>query len=102
MNENQKDTYPVKGSDTNLNSEYYEWIGELKKRYTQSQIKAAVKVNSEKLLWNWQLGRDLVWRKAEERWGNGVVEQVSLDLQNAFPNEKGFGVVNIWYMKRWY
>lgn len=35
------------------------------------KIRAAVKVNSEKLLWNWQLGRDLVQRKAEERWGDG-------------------------------
>lgn len=25
-----KDTYPVTGSDTDLNSEYYEWVGEFK------------------------------------------------------------------------
>ena len=77
-------------------------IAEVKKRYKNSQIKAAVKVNSEQLLFNWQLGRDLVIRRAEEKWGKGVVEQVSLDLQDAFPGVKGFGVTNLWYMKRWY
>lgn len=61
-----------------------------------------MKVNSEKLLWNWQLGCDLVRRKAEEKWGSGIVEQLSLDLQAAFPAEKGFGTSNFWYMKKWY
>ena len=67
-----------------------------------SQIKAAVKVNSERLLFNWQLGRDLVMRKAEERWETGIVEQVSLDLQAEFPQAEGFSTSNLWYMKRWY
>lgn len=41
-------------------------------------------------------------RKAEERWGSGVVEQVSLDLQKEFPNSKGLSADNLWAMKRWY
>lgn len=44
----------------------------------------------------------MVVRKAEEKWGNGVVEQLSLDLQDAFPNEKGFSSRNVWRMKQWY
>ena len=58
--------------------------------------------DSEQLLFNWQLGRDLVMRRAEEKWGSGIVEQVSLDLQNEFPNAKGFGTSNLWSMKKWY
>jgi len=96
------ETYVVKSHDFHQDAEYSSWISEIKQRYKASQIKAAVKVNSEALLFNWQLGRDLVTRKAEEKWGKGVVEQVSLDLQDAFPNVKGFGVTNLWYMKRWY
>lgn len=94
--------FVVKSHDIHLDSDYRKWIAEIKQRYQASQIKAAVKVNSEALLFNWQLGRDLVIRKAEEKWGKGVVEQVSLDLQDAFPGVKGFGVTNLWYMKRWY
>lgn len=59
-------------------------------------------MNSEQLLFNWQLGRDLVERRAEEKWGKGVVEQVSLDLQAEFPDVKGFSVRNLWNMKKWY
>lgn len=75
----------VKTHDVKLNSEYVQWICEIKERFRNAQIKAAVKVNSEQLLFNWQLGRDLLIRKAEEKWGSGIVEQVSLDLQAEFP-----------------
>ncbi|MBQ8656059.1 MAG: DUF1016 family protein [Prevotella sp.] len=85
-----------------LDAEYAEWIAEVKHRYRSAQVKAAVKVNGEKLLFNWQMGRDLVQKKAEERWGAGVVEQVSLDLKREFPNEDGFSARNLRYMKQWY
>ena len=88
--------------DVQLDADYSQWLIELKQRYRSAQLKAAVKVNAEKLLFNWQLGRDLVQKKAEERWGAGVVEQVSLDLRGEFPREKGFSATNLWEMKRWY
>ena len=92
----------VTSQDVSLDKEYIEWIHELKSRFRNSQIKAAVKVNSEQLLFNWQLGRDLVVRKAEEKWGTGIVNQVSLDLQAEFPEAKGFSARNLWFMKQWY
>ena len=92
----------VKSHDIRIDNDYVDWISEVKHRYRSSQVKAAVKVNAEKLLFNWQLGRDLVQKKAEERWGAGVVEQVSLDLKREFPNAEGFSVRNLWYMKQWY
>ena len=92
----------VKSHDVHLDADYAEWIADLKYRYRSAQVKASVRVNSDKLLFNWELGRDLVQKKAEEKWGAGVVEQVSLDLQREFPNSDGFSARNIWYMKQWY
>lgn len=92
----------VKIHDVNIDQEYVQWLGEIKARYRRAQIKASIKVNAEQLIFNWQLGRDLVIRKAEERWGAGVVEQISLDLQAEFPESKGFSTTNLWYMKQWY
>lgn len=92
----------VKSHDIRIDSDYAEWIAELKHRYRSAQVKASVRVNAEKLLFNWELGCDLVQKKAEERWGAGVVEQVSLDLQREFPNAEGFSVANLWFMKKWY
>ncbi|MBQ2912366.1 MAG: DUF1016 family protein [Bacteroidales bacterium] len=92
----------VMSHDIHIDDEYAEWIAEVKSRYHSAQVKAAIRVNAEKLLFNWQLGRDLVQKKAEERWGTGVVEQVSLDLKREFPDAGGFSVRNLWYMKQWY
>lgn len=92
----------VKIHDVDIDKDYMVWLNEIKARYNSARAKAAVKVNAEQLLFNWQLGRDLVMRKAEERWGAGVVEQLSLDLKAAFPGSKGFSARNLWYMKNWY
>lgn len=92
----------VKIRNVKIDEEYIQWLNEIKTRYRNAQIKAAVKVNAEQLLFNWQLGRDLVMRKAEEKWGSGIVEQVSLDLQAAFPECRGFSASNLWRMKQWY
>lgn len=101
-NDISKQPYIVKSHDICIDTDYAEWIAELKHRYRSAQVKASVRVNAEKLLFNWELGRDLVQKKAEERWGAGVVEQVSLDLQREFPNADGFSTRNIWCMKQWY
>ncbi len=96
------DPYIAKSHDVTLDKEYNDWLDELDTRYVRACARAAVKVNGEKLLWNWQTGRDLVMRKAEEKWGTGIVEQLSLDLQRRHPGEKGFSSANLWAMKRWY
>ena len=88
--------------DVRVNKEYADWIVDIKKRYRNAQIKAAIRVNSEQLYFNWCLGRDLVLLRAEERWGKGVVEQVSLDLRAEFPNATGFSPRNLWFMKQWF
>ncbi|MBR6848150.1 MAG: DUF1016 family protein [Bacteroidales bacterium] len=50
----------------------------------------------------WSLGRDIVRQEAESRWGSGFFNQLSLDMKAMFPNETGFSVTNLKYMKRWY
>lgn len=92
----------VSVKDFRIDGDYAAWLSEIKRRYISAQIKASIKINTEKLRFNWSVGRDLVMRKAEERWGSGVVEQLSLDLKEAFPKESGFSSRNMWRMKQWY
>ena len=82
--------------------DYVQWIADIKSRYRNSQIKAAIKVNSALLEFYWSVGRDLAVLKAEERWGSGIVKQFALDMRNAFPDAKGFSYSNVKDMKRWY
>ena len=81
---------------------YVQWMADIKQRFRQSQLKAAVRVNTAMLEFYWSVGRDLVALRAEERWGAGVVKQFALDMRQAFPNETGFSYSNVKYMKQWY
>ena len=83
-------------------SDYKVWISELKKRFKSSQIKAAVKVNSELIRFYWSLGRDIVQKKVESKWGSGFFDMLSQDLREEFPAVKGFSVTNLRYIKRFY
>ncbi|MEE1090502.1 MAG: PDDEXK nuclease domain-containing protein [Paludibacteraceae bacterium] len=82
--------------------EYVDWLTDLKRRYKQSQLRTAVKANSEVLEYYWNLGRDIVAKEAESKWGSGFFNQLSLDMRAMFPDEKGFSSANLRYMKRWY
>lgn len=92
----------VSSHDVTCDTEYSLWVEDLKQSYRTAQVNAILKTNFEKLKWYWNTGGELVTRKAEERWGSGVVEQISLDLQTEFPNSKGLSADNLWAMKRWY
>lgn len=81
---------------------YVEWLADIKSRYRKSQIKAAVKVNSTLLEFYWTLGRDIVALQADSKWGRGFFNQLSLDMKTEFPEETGFSVTNLKYIKRWY
>jgi len=86
----------------NFDNEYKQWLSDLKSRIRQSQIKAAVKVNTELLLLYWDLGQDIVARQMETAWGSGFFEQLSRDLRSEFPDMKGFSSTNLKYCKRFY
>ena len=74
---------------TDTKGEYLEWIKNVVNRFQQSQVKAAVHVNSELLQFYWNLGKDIVELKAESKWGEGFYERLSVDLRsclNLFEN----------------
>ncbi len=85
-----------------IDEEYKAWISNLSLRFKQHQIKAAIKVNSELLQFYWSLGRDLVELNVEDRWGKGIMETISRDLQAEMPYVKGLSVTNLYYIKRFY
>ncbi|KAA6332835.1 hypothetical protein EZS27_018694 [termite gut metagenome] len=83
-------------------SDFKQWMVELKARIRQSQIKAAIKVNDELLRLYWDLGHDIVVRQMDTVWGSGFFEQLSKELRAEFPDVKGFSVTNLKYCKYFY
>ncbi len=81
---------------------YRQWLGELKARFQQLQLKAAVTVNTTLLQFYWELGADIMVRQASSQWGDGFLKQLSADLMQAFPEVKGFSLRNLKYIRQWY
>lgn len=82
--------------------EYQSWFLELKQRIGKHQLKAFVSVNTELIKTYWGLGKDIVEKEADAKWGSGFFEELSKDLKDTFPNISGFSVTNLKYMKRVY
>ena len=85
-----------------LDKDYTEWIKQLGTRYRRSQIKAAIKVNEEMLRFYWELGRDIVMRNAENKYGSGFMKCLSRDLKAENPDATCFSPTNLHYMKNFY
>lgn len=85
-----------------LDHDYSDWLVDLSKRYRASQIKAAIAVNEELLKFYWSLGRDIVERRAENKYGKGFFNTLSRDLKAALPEANGFSVRNLYYIRDFY
>ena len=83
----------------NTDKEYLEWLKNVVARYRQGQIKAAVKVNQELLAFYWDLGREIVEKKAESKWGDKFLRTLSADLCAKLPDVKCFSETNLKYIK---
>ncbi len=84
------------------NQQYISWISDLKQRIQQSQIKAAIQVNSALIEMYWDLGKEISERSFENTYGSGFFKQLSQDLRNEFPEIKGFSESNLKFFKRFY
>ena len=85
-----------------LTAEYRHWLGELKTRFRQVQLKAAVAVNAALLHFYWDLGADILAKQANHAWGSGFLQRLSDDLIREFPEVKGFSKRNLEQIRRWH
>lgn len=82
-----------------LSTEYQELLISLKQRIHTSQIRAALAVNNELILLYWQIGREILLRQSQQGWGAKVIDRLSQDLRQEFPELKGLSRTNLMYMR---
>ena len=78
---------------------YATLLGDLKQQIRSAQIRAALSVNRELIHLYWRIGQVLVERQKNARWGAKVLDQLSADLRQEFPDMKGFSTTNLKYMR---
>jgi predicted nuclease of restriction endonuclease-like (RecB) superfamily len=90
------------GSVAPLPLGYAELLEDLKDRIRRTQVRAAVAASRELIRLYWDIGREIVQRQEQERWGKGVVDCLAADIQRAFPGIEGFSARNVWRMRAFY
>jgi predicted nuclease of restriction endonuclease-like (RecB) superfamily len=83
-----------------LESEYQAFLIDIKQHYQKAQLKAAYTVNREMIQFYWQLGQRIIEKQAQTAWGSKFLEQLSKDLQAAFPGTTGFSTRNLKFMRQ--
>jgi predicted nuclease of restriction endonuclease-like (RecB) superfamily len=85
-----------------MKDSYSEWFAEVKKKVQQAQLKAAVNFNSVLIDLYWDLGREIVGRENDFKWGDNFLLQLAFDLKANFPQIKGFSRRNLYSIRQWY
>jgi len=83
-----------------FDKEYKNWLITLKSRIRQSQIKAAIAVNTALIEFYWDLGKMI--SEKERVWGSKLIEQVAKDLKQEFPDMQGLSRSDLFNAKKFY
>ena len=79
-------------------ADYAAWISSLKKRIAGARQKALLAANAEQIKLYHEIGRDILDRQNRQGWGAKVIDRLSADLREAFPDMKGLSSRNLKYM----
>ena len=80
--------------------QYSTLLSDISSQILQSRYRAARMVNRELLLLYFAVGKQLSEKIAAEKWGTGVIFQLSVDLQKQLPGLRGFSATNLKNMRQ--
>ncbi len=91
---------PVPVSENQMPDNYFVFLGNIKKRIQQERLKAVLSANAALVMMYWDIGNDILRKQHEEGWGAKVIDRLSHDLKDAFPDMTGFSPRNLKYMRK--
>jgi predicted nuclease of restriction endonuclease-like (RecB) superfamily len=66
----------------------------------ESRVRFAVQVNTGMIELYWDIGNEILVRQKNEGWGAKVIDRLSKDLKDTFPDMSGFSPRNLGSMKK--
>jgi len=98
----KRDGISMPASDiiSNMPKNYADFISDLKIRIRQERIKSVLAANSALVLMYWDIGSAILAKQKEEGWGAKVIDRMSFDLKDEFPDMTGLSPRNLKYMRK--
>jgi predicted nuclease of restriction endonuclease-like (RecB) superfamily len=92
-------TVPVAESIQAMPMDYGLFINDLKNRIRQERIKTVLTANAALVVMYWDIGSAILVKQKNEGWGSKVIDRMSHDLKEEFPDMNGFSSRNLKYMR---
>lgn len=92
--------FPVPEALLNMPEGYHTFISKMKERISQERIKTVLSANASMIMMYWEIGKNILTQQQQEGWGTKVIDRMSYDLKQAFPDMTGFSPRNLKYMRK--
>ncbi|TWI75645.1 putative nuclease of restriction endonuclease-like (RecB) superfamily [Desulfobotulus alkaliphilus] len=91
---------PVPAAPMELPGDYANFLKQVKHRVKTERLKAVLSANVAQILMYWDIGRDILEKQEQSGWGARIIDRLSVDLREAFPEMNGFSVRNLKDMRK--
>ena len=91
--------FPAAMGKNNLPTDYAATLNDLRERIRSERLRVTMAANSAMVLLYWDIGNTILERQQRQGWGAKVIDRLSSDLQDAFPEMKGLSPRNLKYMR---
>jgi predicted nuclease of restriction endonuclease-like (RecB) superfamily len=92
-------SFPAPPSRLELPEGYADLVGEIKRRIQTERLRTVMAANSAMVLLYWDIGRLILERQEREGWGAKVIDRLSADLREAYPDMSGLSPRNLLFMR---
>lgn len=91
---------PVAPNISEMSDSYLSFIDNIKKEIEKQRLSVVLSANTSMMCLYWNIGKAILNKQAEEGWGSKVIDRISKDIKDAFPDMSGFSSRNIKYMRK--
>lgn len=92
--------FPIAPNLSEMSDSYLQFIEEIKNEIQRQRLSVVLKANTSMICLYWNVGNAILKKQKEEGWGAKVIDRMSKDVKDAFPDMSGFSPRNIKYMRK--
>lgn len=92
--------FPIAERIADMPESYNSFVEELKGFIKKEKLSVIFNANQKMIVMYWHIGNAILIKQKAEGWGTKVIDRLSSDLKDAFPEEVGFSPRNLKYMKK--
>jgi predicted nuclease of restriction endonuclease-like (RecB) superfamily len=93
--------FPVTPKKSEMDKAYFDLRDSVVTLIKQGRVRVLSQANSQMNLLYWQIGKEILRRQEKEGWGTKVIDRLSHDLREEFPDSKSYSPRNLKFMRQY-